>query len=71
MMKLRIQVLLLALVFAVPALAGDDQAGLDYWNGIDQDAITTDSGLQYKILELGPSWLTVRKAQSQYRPTQA
>ncbi len=53
MMKSLIQALLLALVFAVPALADENQAGLDYWNGIDKDAITTDSGLQYKILVPG------------------
>lgn len=53
MMKSLIQILLLALVFAVPASADGGQAGLDYWNGIDKEAITTDSGLQYKILELG------------------
>lgn len=52
-MKSLIQILLLALVFAVPASADGGQAGLDYWNGIDKEAITTDSGLQYKILELG------------------
>lgn len=52
-MKSLIQVLLLALVFAVPLSANDDQAGLDYWNGIDQDAVTTDSGLQYKIMAPG------------------
>ena len=29
------------------------QAGLDYWAGIDKQAITTASGLQYKILIKG------------------
>lgn len=53
MMKSLFQVLLLSLLFAVPALAGEDQAGLDYWNGIDKETVTTDSGLQYKILALG------------------
>ncbi len=52
-MKSLIQVLLLALVFTMPASADEEQAGLDYWNGIDHDAITTDSGLQYKIQVLG------------------
>ncbi len=30
-----------------------EQAGLDYWDGIDKQAITTASGLQYKILIKG------------------
>lgn len=34
-------------------LAADDQAGLTYWNGIDKEAITTSSGLQYKALITG------------------
>ena len=29
------------------------QAGLEYWNKIDKEAITTASGLQYKILYTG------------------
>ena len=37
----------------MPAFADDDQAGLRYWNEIDKEAITTESGLQYKILALG------------------
>jgi FKBP-type peptidyl-prolyl cis-trans isomerase len=53
MMKSLIQVLLLALVFTLSASANEDQAGLDYWNGLDHDAITTDSGLQYKVLVPG------------------
>jgi FKBP-type peptidyl-prolyl cis-trans isomerase FkpA len=52
-MKPLIKVLLLALVFNMPASAGENQAGLDYWNGIKQEAITTESGLQYKIQALG------------------
>jgi len=43
----------MALVFSLPVSAEEGQAGLDYWNGIDHDAITTDSGLQYKIQALG------------------
>jgi len=53
MMKSLIQILLLALVLTTPVSADESQAGLDYWNGIDSDAITTDSGLQYKILVSG------------------
>lgn len=52
-MKLSIHVLLIALLFAVPVFADDDQAGLRYWNEITKEAITTESGLQYKILTLG------------------
>jgi len=33
--------------------AVDDQAGMTYWNGIDKEAITTSSGLQYKALIVG------------------
>lgn len=41
------------LVFTISASADEDQAGLRYWNEIDKDAITTDSGLQYKMLVPG------------------
>ena len=27
--------------------------GMVYWNGIDKEAITTESGLQYKVLHEG------------------
>jgi len=52
-MKLLIQILLIALVFTMSAFADEDQAGLRYWNGISKDAITTSSGLQYKMLVTG------------------
>ena len=52
-MKLPILFLLIAILFTMPALADDHDAGLQYWNGIDKEAITTSSGLQYKILALG------------------
>lgn len=52
-MKSAIYVLFIALLFTMPAFADDDQAGLRYWNEIDKEAITTESGLQYKILALG------------------
>lgn len=48
-----IQTLLITLVFTMPATADETLAGLQYWNGIDGDAITTNSGLQYKILVPG------------------
>ena len=48
-MKRLIQISLIALVFTLSASADEDQAGLQYWNGINKDAITTSSGLQYKI----------------------
>jgi FKBP-type peptidyl-prolyl cis-trans isomerase len=52
-MKLPIHFLLIAMLFTMPALADDNDAGLQYWNGIDKEAITTSSGLQYKILVQG------------------
>jgi FKBP-type peptidyl-prolyl cis-trans isomerase FkpA len=33
--------------------ASEDQAGLRYWNNIKGEAITTSSGLQYKVLIMG------------------
>ncbi len=35
-----------------PAVA-EEEAGMLYWNGIKQEAITTESGLQYKALITG------------------
>ena len=52
-MKLLIIILLMAIVFTMPASADEDQAGLKYWHGINKEAITTSSGLQYKILVPG------------------
>ena len=48
-MKLLIQISLITLVFTLSASADEDQAGLQYWNEINKEAITTSSGLQYKI----------------------
>jgi len=31
----------------------EDQAGLRYWNEISEEAVKTDSGLQYKVLFMG------------------
>jgi hypothetical protein len=47
MIKRAIPILLIALVFSLPASADEGQAGLQYWKGIDKEAITTSSGLQY------------------------
>jgi FKBP-type peptidyl-prolyl cis-trans isomerase FkpA len=33
--------------------ASEDQAGLDYWNKINKEVVTTDSRLQYKALIIG------------------
>ena len=44
---------LLAITLAGPAPARENQAGLDYWNGIDQETVTTESGLEYKVLVMG------------------
>ena len=41
------------LFYSSQAAASENQAGLDYWNGIDKEAITTSSGLQYKALIMG------------------
>ena len=38
------------LVFPSLALNASEQPGLDYWNKIKKEAITTESGLQYKKL---------------------
>jgi FKBP-type peptidyl-prolyl cis-trans isomerase FkpA len=35
---------------SVSAQEFDNQAGMKYWNGIDKEAVETDSGLQYKVL---------------------
>jgi FKBP-type peptidyl-prolyl cis-trans isomerase len=35
-----------------PAMA-EDLAGLEYWNNLKQEAVTTESGLQYKVLIMG------------------
>lgn len=35
------------------ALAEDELAGMTYWNKLKQDAIRTESGLQYKVLIAG------------------
>ncbi len=38
------------LVFPSLTLSASEQPGLDYWNKIKKEAITTESGLQYKKL---------------------
>ena len=41
------------LISSTGAGASEDQAGLHYWNSIKGEAITTSSGLQYKVLIMG------------------
>ena len=42
----------LFLAFQGPVLA-EDLAGLEYWNNLKQEAVETESGLQYKVLIMG------------------
>jgi FKBP-type peptidyl-prolyl cis-trans isomerase FkpA len=42
----------LLISFQAPA-AAEKQVGLDYWNKIKSEAVTTESGLQYKALITG------------------
>lgn len=35
------------------AAENDNQVGLNYWNGLSKEAVTTSSGLQYKALITG------------------
>ncbi len=54
-------IIVMALLIASDVLAQDQksdetsagQAGLQYWNKIDKEAIETESGLQYKVLYAG------------------
>lgn len=54
-------IVILTLLIASDGLAQDQksddisagQAGLQYWNKIDKEAIETESGLQYKVLYAG------------------
>jgi FKBP-type peptidyl-prolyl cis-trans isomerase len=41
------------LLLPLSGSAQDEMAGLTYWNELEQEAITTDSGLQYKVLIAG------------------
>jgi len=43
----------LVFVFATGTVFAQAQPGLDYWNKIDAQAVTTESGLQYKITHPG------------------
>lgn len=46
--------LLLSILLFFPfLLLAQDQAGLDYWNQINQKTIETESGLQYKVRIMG------------------
>jgi len=55
----------LFLLSPLEAAENDNQAGLDYWNGLSKEAITTSSGLQYKPLITG----TGRKPKSNSKVT--
>jgi FKBP-type peptidyl-prolyl cis-trans isomerase FkpA len=49
-----LSVLMGVILFSLQAPAfAQEQAGLDYWNKIKSEAVTTDSGLQYKVLIMG------------------
>ena len=50
MLKVLSIVLGICLILLSPAVVSEEQVGLRYWEGIDKEAITTESGLQYKIL---------------------
>lgn len=48
--------LLIALWLVAPtaiAQGGSPEAGLEYWNSIEQETVTTESGLQYKVRFMG------------------
>lgn len=53
------------LIYSPGAAAAEEQAGLLYWNEISKEAITTSSGLQYKVLIMG----TGRKPKGNSRVT--
>jgi len=36
-----------------PVMAEEEQAGMVYWNKLKQEAVETESGLQYKVLIMG------------------
>lgn len=49
-----LSVLIAVFLFWSPiAAAAEEQAGSRYWNKLKQEAIQTDSGLQYKVLIMG------------------
>jgi len=49
-----LSILIAALLFySQGSIASEEQAGLRYWNKLKQEAIQTDSGLQYKALIMG------------------
>ncbi len=50
---------------SLEAAENDNQAGLNYWDGLSKDAVTTSSGLQYKALITG----TGRKPKSNSKVT--
>jgi FKBP-type peptidyl-prolyl cis-trans isomerase len=63
----KVLLILIAICLFSPleAAENDNQAGLNYWNGLSKDAVTTSSGLQYKALITG----TGRKPKSNSKVT--
>ncbi len=69
-MKSVISILAGLILFSSQSIfASKDLAGLTYWNEIDSEAITTSSGLQYKVLIMGTGRKPVgkRKIKVHYR----
>jgi FKBP-type peptidyl-prolyl cis-trans isomerase len=63
----KVLLILIAICLFSPleAAENDNQAGLNYWNGLSKEAVTTSSGLQYKALIIG----TGRKPKSNSKVT--
>ena len=57
------------IICASIASANEPQPGLDYWNKLKQEAIQTESGLQYKVQIMGdgPKATTKNKVRVHYR----
>jgi FKBP-type peptidyl-prolyl cis-trans isomerase len=63
--KVLLILIAICLFSSLEAAENDNQAGLNYWNGLSKDAVTTSSGLQYKALITG----TGRKPKSNSKVT--
>jgi FKBP-type peptidyl-prolyl cis-trans isomerase len=63
----KVLLILIAICLFSPleAAENDNQAGLNYWEGLSKEAVTTSSGLQYKALITG----TGRKPKSNSKVT--
>jgi FKBP-type peptidyl-prolyl cis-trans isomerase len=63
----KVLLILIAICLFSPleAAENDNQAGLNYWDGLSKEAVTTSSGLQYKALITG----TGRKPKSNSKVT--